>query len=379
MSKFMNTRESGTNIRRRLLATVSAMALLGSVTARAADAGRPQFWIELGGQLSRLDDSLEPFAPAIMAARPPVFAPSQEFERSPLYSFDDNGSLSFQPEDSDWIFSASIRYGRSAAKRHVHQQTNAQPAVVYVGTHRYAKYPWAKRFSDTNAETSEHHLILDFQAGKDVGLGLFGGSGSSIVNLGVRFAQFSAMSNVALKSDPDWQFGYKYLPWIRKNIPLYQPYHSNAASFHATRSFHAVGPSISWNGSMPLAGNPQSSELSLDLGINAALLFGRQRAKVHHQATAEYHPAKAYYINCKGCRYVTYQPAPVNLVREKAVAAPNVGAFAGASFRMEDFKMSLGYRADFFIGAIDGGIDTRKSENRGFFGPFASISVGIGD
>ena len=30
-------------------------------------------------------------------------------------------------------------------------------------------------------------------------------------------------------------------------------------------------------------------------------------------------------------------------------------------------------------GATDGGIDTRKSENRGFFGPYASISIGLGD
>ena len=29
--------------------------------------------------------------------------------------------------------------------------------------------------------------------------------------------------------------------------------------------------------------------------------------------------------------------------------------------------------------AIEGGIDTRKSENRAFFGPYASVSVGLGD
>ena len=58
---------------------------------------------------------------------------------------------------------------------------------------------------------------------------------------------------------------------------------------------------------------------------------------------------------------------------------PNLGGFAGLSYRMQDFKVSFGYRADFFFNAIDGGIDTRKEENRGFFGPYASISVGLGD
>ncbi len=44
-----------------------------------------------------------------------------------------------------------------------------------------------------------------------------------------------------------------------------------------------------------------------------------------------------------------------------------------------DAKISFGYKADFFFGAIDGGIDARKNENRAFFGPYASISIGIGD
>jgi hypothetical protein len=36
------------------------------------------------------------------------------------------------------------------------------------------------------------------------------------------------------------------------------------------------------------------------------------------------------------------------------------------------------YRADFFFGAMDGGIDTAKKENVGFYGPFATISIGLG-
>lgn len=44
----------------------------------------------------------------------------------------------------------------------------------------------------------------------------------------------------------------------------------------------------------------------------------------------------------------------------------------------KNFKMNAGYRADLFFHAMDGGIDTRKSENVGFYGPFASVSVGLG-
>jgi hypothetical protein len=57
---------------------------------------------------------------------------------------------------------------------------------------------------------------------------------------------------------------------------------------------------------------------------------------------------------------------------------PNLGGFAGISFKYPDAKVSFGYRADFFFGAMDSGIDVVHKENRGFYGPFATISVGIG-
>ena len=132
---------------------------------------------------------------------------------------------------------------------------------------------------------SEQHAILDFQAGKDVGLGLFGKDSSSTVSLGVRFAQFREKSNIALKSDPDWHFKQKYFHSIQT---FAQPYHSNAAALTAQRSFRGVGPSLSWSASAPFAGNPQDGELTFDWGINAAALFGRQKARTQHHTTVRY-------------------------------------------------------------------------------------------
>jgi hypothetical protein len=40
--------------------------------------------------------------------------------------------------------------------------------------------------------------------------------------------------------------------------------------------------------------------------------------------------------------------------------------------------MSVGYRADFFFGAMDTGLDTRDRETRSFYGPYASVSIGLG-
>jgi hypothetical protein len=49
----------------------------------------------------------------------------------------------------------------------------------------------------------------------------------------------------------------------------------------------------------------------------------------------------------------------------RSVVVPNLGAFAGLSMKYTNARLSLGYRADFFFGAVDGGIDQHKSYNFG--------------
>jgi hypothetical protein len=391
MSEFANKRTNRSNFHWQLLATVSTIALIGAACeigyARAADSDNdhPLVWIELGGQLSRLDDGQEAFAPTFMDARPSAFSLSQPFERPSLYSIDETGKISFQPDGSSWILSASVRYGRSGSKRHERQQTHSEPAHLHYSLSGVphtvgAVYPSAARFADTAAQNGESHSILDFQVGRDFGLGMFGKDGSSVFNAGVRFAQFSTKTNIALKSDPDWKFAYKYGNYPSLGVTNItevkgQPFHTNAASLIANRGFHGIGPSLSWNASAPFLGNSQAGELAFDWGLNAAILFGRQLAKVHHQATGVYHSVNAppHYLG-----KVVYQPTPADREHVKSVTVPNAGGFAGLTFRVENFEMSAGYRADLFFGAMDGGIDAAKKENVGFYGPFASVSVGIG-
>jgi iron complex outermembrane receptor protein len=383
MSELIQKRDNRANIRRKLLTGASALVMTAYVTpsAHAEDSAQPQAWIELGGQLSRLDEGQEAFSPNFpnSPARPPIFSPSPKFERPSLYSIDELGGISFQSDGSDWVFSASVRYGRSGSDRHVHQQTypKAEPWTIS-GVPVYFRSPVrpsGARYADTKARNSEQHVIVDFQAGKDFGLGLIGAGGSSVLNLGVRFAQFGTNFNIALKSDPDWHFSNKYV--IGEYGAWFQPRHENAASLLAMRSFHGLGPLISWDASAPFAGNVKDGELTFDWTMNAALLFGRQKAKIHHQTTGRY----------QGKQHAPYPPPPItyqgpatpDTMRLHTVTVPDVGGSIGLSWRVEDFKISAGYRADFFFGAMDGGIDTRKSENVGFYGPFATISVGIGN
>ncbi|HEY5238087.1 MAG TPA: hypothetical protein VIJ62_06880 [Rhizomicrobium sp.] len=378
MSELIDIRSGSRQLRRRFLTSVSLLALMGMVsgadTARADD-DVPTLWIELGGQLEQLNDAEEHFAPAFVLATP---RPSAEtisplsLEHPPRFSYGGEGKISFEPENSEWVLSASVLYGRSNGNKHFHQQANNKPFVTYLSSNRYAKYGNGAQFMDTVADSRESHAIVDFQAGRDVGMGMFGGKGLSVFSLGVRIAQFSSSSHIVLKSDPDFHFHYVTIG--NRHIPLGSSYHSNTATLDASRSFRGIGPSLSWNASAPFAGNSQKGEISFDWGLNAAVLFGRQRAKIHHQTTGRYHGSKYGSYSFRKTVYST----GTNRMRARMIVVPNVGATAALSFHYADAKVTLGYSADMFFGAMDGGIDAHKNENRSFYGPFVTVAVGLG-
>jgi iron complex outermembrane recepter protein len=410
------------DIRWQLLATVSAAALLASAYGvDAADSARPLLWIELGGQLDQLSDSQDAFKPAFLNSITQAnLLSALDVQHSSKFALDPQAKITFQPEDSDWVFSASVRYGRSQAKHSKHQQTpNALVPVAghmhfppplatkyptkYIVKTGYSFYPNGRvKFAGGESEQSERHAIVDFQAGKDVGLGMFGGRGSSVLSAGIRIAQFSSKAHVDMHADPDVQYPtspistffqlrqFKYYDSIRL--------HDYAAMSDSKRSFRGIGPSLSWNASAPVAGNSESGEITIDWGINGAVLFGRQKASGHHQTkTQEYYglgckkgfPDQNNLTGVRGCLFIPavqesghpYHTSSSSggFDRSRSVTVPNLGGFAGLSFRYADAKISLGYRADLFFNAIDGGIDARKNENRAFFGPYASISIGLGD
>jgi hypothetical protein len=384
MSELMNTQNTGRGFRWCLLTTVSTLALVAAVDmhdAKAAgdDGDRPTVWIEIGGQLEHVGGHGDPFTPGFVAANPnsPVLTPVSpiQAQNPPPFSFAESGKISFQPEASDWVFSAAVRYGRSSNSKLVDHQTTGVHRKYRSGVPNPTHLPYTQEnFANTKVQHKESHAVLDFSAGKDVGLGLFGRDASSIFSLGVRFAQFASKTMFDARALPD--LSAKYVP--SAGAPTRAPflnYHSYHATGVASRSFHGIGPSLSWNGSTPFVGTPQSGELSFDWGANAAILFGKQKARVRHQETGHYVSALAVFNTPPYT--VTYQNAGGHDT-DRSVIVPNVGGFAGASWRTENVKVSLGYRADFFFGAMDVGIDARKSATLGFYGPFASVSVGLG-
>ena len=380
MSELANIAVERNGCRRQLLTTVSALALLGSVyaagKAEAADdnSERPTVWIELGGQMERISGQGESFAPAFLS----TYSTSSvlqnptplQAQKPPAFNFGEEGKISIHPEGSDWVFSAAIRYGRSSSFKEVDHQTNRTfknilPSGIVITT--------IAKFSDSRSHHQESHSVLDFMVGKDVGLGLFGRESSSVLSFGVRFAQFASNATLDIRARPD--LGAKYISYLQYNIDIALPhFHTYHATGRVSRGFRGIGPSLSWNDSAPLLGNSREGETMLDWGVNAALLFGKQKTRAQHQESAHYEPPISNHHY-----YLVYQHLPTGHSNARSVAVPNVGGFVGISYRIQDFKVSAGYRADFFFGAIDGGINVRKSETLGFYGPFATISVGLGE
>jgi|SRR6185437_6221341 len=374
MSELTNTNRNERDYYRQLLTTVSAAALIASVTVASAsdDSYQPTVWIELGGQLERVDSANPLFAPAFFdaaspAIKPIIDEPMIDSQRRPRYAVGGEGTIIFAPEGSNWVFSASVRYGRGNSVKHLHREVDVSTATQ--------AFPSSKAFfGDGQTEFHESHAILDFQAGKDVGLGIFGSGSSAIVSAGVRFAQFNSSAEVTLHArpyvhnSPNPYLPSKYLFRHRHTIDY-------GAAAEATRSTRALGPSLSWDASMPFAKPNEHATLNFDWGLNAAILFGRQKAHVHHQTSSQHFDNP--YIGSHATSPLSVQ-AFNPPQRSRTVTIPNVGGFAGLSLKFPNAKVALGYRADFFFNAIDNGIDARRSESISFYGPFATISVGLG-
>jgi hypothetical protein len=363
--------ENFIGIRRSLLASVSAIALIsGSGVASAEDIDRPTVWIDLGAQFERLRTEQETYLPPFMAPAPSFVTISPAAAQNPpLTSFGGELKIAFQPKESDWIFSAAMRFGRVSAGKHEHQQTLVKGKLIGLDPPKYIT--GVDRFADAQGLRNGGHVIADFSAGKDVGLGMFGNAGVSVVNAGIRFAQFTEKSSANLGALPS-EFRYVYNNFFHVSVPRAYPRVFYAIE-HSIRSFSGVGPSLSWNASADILGN-ELAEVSVDWGANAAILFGRQKVAGHDERRLQTH----FLSQTVNGQVVTNYDLTSNFARRKFVSVPNVGGFAGVSLKFPNAKVSLGYRADFFFNVMDVGMDTRKESGQGFFGPFATVSWGVG-
>jgi len=304
-----------------------------------------------------------------------------DFEKPPGASFDWDGKIAIRPEDTEWVLKVGVRYGRSTSKKtsHVSLPPETRSAIKIIGQAPCTAFPTPagydlckfapyNEFEDTHVTENEQHTMVDFTLGKDVGLGMLGGNGSSIFGAGVRIAQFHSDANSTFNADPHYNFP------VSVKYQSHDIYNSDAREL---RNFRGVGPEITWDASESLIGNPENGEVTLDWGFNFAVLFGKQKTSIEDQTYHQY---------CTGglsgqnpyCVQVYSPPIKVKAYsRSRRVTVPNLGGYIGASVKYTNSKISLGYRADTFFNAIDAGQETAKSENRGFYGPYMNVSLGL--
>ncbi len=346
-------------------------------------------WLTVGGSFAQLQDDWQKFNPDFASMMPSGLPNPVLQEKAPNAAFDWEGALSYQPEDSDWVLKAGIRYGRSARKGVQHKSIPAHTAdelflppsfASYLGVpptmsceyfasnfSPYRTCPFAAldpEFVDSRANASEKHAILDFTLGKDVGLGTIGG--------GVRIAQFETNARAELNADPHYNFPTE----IHFPPNLSAKY---GEVFDGTtrekRSFHGIGPQITWDSSLPVLGNEADGEVTIDWGVNAAALFGRQSVKIHRHVSENKCPG---FNGFAGITCTAIYNSTTDITRSKNVTVPNLGGYVALSARYRNAKISLGYRADEFFNAMDGGQDSAKKYDRGFYGPYLNLSIGFG-
>jgi hypothetical protein len=351
MNEVIQTR-SGQTVRRHLLLTVSSAAvLILTRQAHADNTDRPTVWVELGGAFDQMSRGSVDWVPPNLTD-PISNASPKPFGNAPSMGYDFDGTISLHPNGSDWTFNASLRYGRAQhGPKNTHDQ--AYPITSHAGLPSYA-------FLNATQQSHSTHALIDFTAGKDVGMGLLN-SGLSTIHFGVRAAQLTENATghfSAFSTAPQKYSGGKIV-------------HKADALF--ARSFTGAGPSVSWDGATPLMGSVNDG-MTFDWGANAAILVGRQKAHVSlHTADTRY-AGKYQYPKVP----IVLSQSTVAPQRDRTVVVPNLGGFAGVSWRLPSGKITMGYRADFFFGAIDGGLATAQRNTTGFYGPFASVSIGLG-
>lgn len=191
-------------------------------------------------------------------------------------------------------------------------------------------------FAAATVDHDEKHIIVDFEARRDIGMG---GGIDVTGTAGFRFAYFDA------ETDTNFVSG-------------------TVASLTEERNstFIGFGPKLGFDGTMPVSGN-----LQFDFSGNASVLFGDRERRVEATGTGA---AVSFTDDDNSFRVV-----------------PTLGGTVGLSFMPENMggmKFTVGFRAEAYFNVYDqrvkfdpGGGNGRGDRNahRIHFGPFARISI----
>jgi hypothetical protein len=237
--------------------------------------------------------------------------------------------------DRAWHFVFDIRYGRSktASRNSASSSTN----IIFSGF----TITSILNQTSTQATQREQHLVVDFMAGRDLGIG--GSAGQ--VQFGVRVADLYAAAN-ALRDDRTTTTTTFYSSIVFTS--------TTATSTYATwkSRFFGAGPRVAIVGSVPIAGF-----WSFDYGGGIAALIGRRTFDISVASSA----GSNYAANFRSTAFVFNADMSMAL---SYLFKPNL-------------KVSSGVRGDYYNSALTTyNVNTGALQNisRLFWGPFVRLT-----
>ncbi|HEX6865979.1 MAG TPA: Lpg1974 family pore-forming outer membrane protein, partial [Caulobacteraceae bacterium] len=367
-------------------------------------AGEPYpLTVEIGGQVQRHDAPYAKLKPGWYAdedgqtlfssATDPLTPQNRDLD----WGDGRDVKVTWRPEGSPWFVSGGIRYAKTnGSTPNIHQDEIAGPKVCAVPSdyqgglfakllcdptfdyygylppgyyYNEAAVVSPRNWSDSKARGKEDHLFVDFQAGRDVGMGLIG-AGRSQLSAGLRYAHLQSttvttMGGITNFDLPDG-FAAKYA-----NLD------DVSAFFDAERDFKGTGPTLTWDAAVPLWENGDMGRVDLDWSLTGGVLFGKQRTDISGEEKF-YHFYGKYYGAHVGSFLDPVTPTPIDIHRSKSATVPLLDLGLGLSYEVQRIKVSTGYRWERYFDAVDGGFAEHQSDDRTIDGPYFKLSVGFG-
>ena len=207
--------------------------------------------------------------------------------------------------------------------------------------------------------------------GKDVGLGL---GGKSTISAGLRYASFKSTSEVVMNGTTG-----SYTPDVwAKYSSVGQHYDVYTTRLRSVREFEGVGPALSWESSLRLAGNDESGHADVDFKVGGGVLFGKQSVESSEDRFGRYYDLTGTALVFTETPESIHYDDVVIRPREQDVTVPNLSLDLGLSYTVDRVKVSTGYSYDRFFDVIDGGYEEAKDYDRTIHGPYLKLSLGFG-
>jgi outer membrane receptor protein involved in Fe transport len=338
--------------------------------------------VEIGGQVQRHEAPYSAVTPSFADSFSDALQPSDAQNRDLDWGDGRELRLTYTLP-SNWRVGAGVRYGRTngADTTLVFElgDTGCGSVQYYCDLFPDPNGPYARllhfradNYADVVATNREEHTLVDFDIGRDVGLGL---GLESTVRAGLRYAQLESTTRLQMWGVPNWDLPAEFALFKYADNTHYQ------ADLFASREFEGFGPTLSWDAAKQLWG-ADDGHLDLEWSATAGVLFGKQKALFEGEESSAYFSG-IYYSQTDVSRQFQQREAWVDITdlpapRSRSVTAPLLDLSLGLAYEAGRVKVGAGYRWERYFDVLDAGYREHEDADRTIDGPYFKLSVGFG-